>query len=1206
MLGDVMVQELAHSITNEEVQPGPLPDWLLNHIRRQSTDPLPPSEGGPSRILILYPGEQARRENLERLADEGLVIDRTLHHTIDSLEKSLLADLRMPRILSMSGGWNLILNAACSEAAANLQFPVIHPIPDLQWNRNKTRSLAALHSVLAREGGLEEWEGAGIAGFSRVLRKLEEKLGGTHPDFVTERVIHGLQETVNSDTPPFSLSEIDGIVMLDHSPVLPSRKTDLLRAISQHRAIHQLVYPGNFRQGLHGFLLEDQYPISDSENLPNWLPKHEPMNPSEEVEKSNHRRFTIQREAHSIPLATSLISQQLKANPNRSILLIDPTSNEENHQWIRALKDLGITLPSSQSMASTKPLGHWLASLAGICHGPNAWSLDSLRSLALQESLEIFPELNSHPSDNEILPIADADLLSELARSDHILGGAGTLERWLTTLAREESDVNKGRTKEATQWWLLSLAQSNRPLLADYDQRALADVELWRGCHSGQNLPQIEATSSGDEWLTAALSRVDLESGIELADGTNSLPAAVVQSVVDAHSRLRRMQQTTGQSIPQSGSNWVVELETILSSTPVRSGGGNSHSRVRLCTPEDALGCTADVIILANVSSSSWDLRVHKVPLLGEEERHRLGILRPDTPIRQARHHFYHLLSAARSEVVILDPSEDKSTPVAAPIREWISIHSPDSTSINSEETPIRENDSSNQRWKDGNSLRDMQPPSRLPLNPSAVSIPLDIEIQHDRERRTQRGLDAEGYLPQTAIPHLWGLEDKRLIISPPKNKVSPRKASRWPVVGGPRMASIDPRPLRPEATGSIPFDSRHGHANGAGQIVPIWSASRLKQWLSCPRKGWLTRGLYAKEEERQKEDLDARVQGNLLHKVHHQLIEQILGVEENKERTVDEIQNDNFPLNIARSNFSDSELQSLALSILADLAPWLERTDAVSNTRLRMLTGFTRNEWFDWLSEENPTPLAGRIGRMIAEERTLSGAIPIAIEWEALSFDENGIEISLPVGLSSHGDGELPSLRLRGEIDRVDLVPFDSEMTIFEDETGSQTVAPIRLDGEDWRPRRQIIIRDIKTSESKPIERHRLGLLEELQLALYARAWEIAHPGDLVIAAGISVIGHNTNHFLEVSGHINDRSLSLELGDRSQQQTTEMHRFPDEEPDQASDSFRAWLAQRLTTALATAAGAADGRVHPTPSKDACKYCPVTSVCDVKVRGDNK
>ena len=78
----------------------------------------------------------------------------------------------------------------------------------------------------------------------------------------------------------------------------------------------------------------------------------------------------------------------------------------------------------------------------------------------------------------------------------------------------------------------------------------------------------------------------------------------------------------------------------------------------------------------------------------------------------------------------------------------------------------------------------------------SSLTAPADIEIQHDRERRTQRGLDAEGYLPQTAIPHLWGLEDKRLIISPPKNKVSPRRASRWPVVGGSRMASIDPRPL--------------------------------------------------------------------------------------------------------------------------------------------------------------------------------------------------------------------------------------------------------------------------------------------------------------------------------------------------------------------------------------------------------------------------
>jgi len=1206
MLGEVMVQELVVSVTNEEVLPGPIPRWLLDHIERQSTDPSPPSQGGAYRILILYPNEESRRENLERLADRGLVIDRTLHHTIDSLEKSLVADLRMPRILSLAGGWNLILHAACVKAAANLQFPIIHPIPNLSWNKNKTRSLSALHSVLAKEGKLDDWDGAGIEGFSRVLKQLENQLGRTHPDFVTRRVIQGLDDSFERGNLPFSLHEIDGIIMLDHSPVMNSERIEFLRAISKLRPIHQLVYPGNFRRGMHGFILEDEYPISKSENLPNWVPEHEISNPVDRMQPSNHRRFRLQRETHSIPQATRLISEQLAKNPSSRILLIDPTSDEENHQWTRALADLGISLQEAPSMTSSKPLGHWIASLAGVCHGPNAWSLDSLRSLALQRSLRLIPSQNSHPTKEDLLPEANADLLSELARGDHILGGAGTLERWLLTLSRQESDARKGPSKEATQWWLLSLAQSNHPLLADFDKSVLSNPDLWIGCHTGQSLPRLTPANNGDEWLYQALSRVDLNSGIASADGSNSLPAAVIQSLVDSHSRLRKMQRIISQSIPSGGSEWVAELETILSNTPVRGGGGNCQGRIRLITPENALGCTADLIILANISSTSWDLRVPKVPLLGDEERHRQGILRPDTPIRQARHHLYHLLSAAKSELIILDPSEDKSTPVAAPIREWITTNSPESSSILLEESPGRENDSSNQRWLDGKSLRNMQAPSRLALNPSAVSIPLDIEIQQDRERRKPRSVDSEGYFFDSATPHIWGLENSQLLRKPRKNSVSPRMASRWPVVGGPRRASIDPRPLSPLATGSGTFDSRHGHATGAEQIVPLWSASRLKQWLSCPRRGWLTRGLYAEEEERQREDLDSRVQGNLLHKVHHKLIEEILGVEEDRERLVEEIHSGIYPLNIAKSDFGEEELQAKSMEILADLAPWLEKTDAVSNSRLRMLTGFSRIEWLDWLRHRSATPLAGRIGRMISAEMRLTGSIPIAIEWEALGHDSNGIEISLPEELSSNGEGKLPPLRLRGEIDRVDLLPFDSEMNIFVDESGSNSVAPIRLKDSGWKPRRLIIIRDIKTSEGEPLKRHSLGLLEELQLALYARAWEVAHPGDLVVAAGISVIGHNTDHFLEVSYHLPTESSSLKFGDLSHQQTRELHRFPDEEPGEESDSFRAWLAQRLSTALATAAGAANGRVHPTPSKDACKFCQVASVCAVRYKGDDR
>ena len=1204
MLGGVMVQEVGLSVTNEEVPPGPLPTWLLDHMRRQSCDPQPHSMGGPSRVLVLYAGEEARRENLERLADEGVVIDRTLHHTLDSLEKSLLADLRMPRVLSLSGGWRLVLDAACAEAAARLEFPIMHPIPSLEWNRNKTRSLASLHAVLAREGCLDEWDGAGIEGFSRVLKGLEKALGGTHPDFVTSRVIEALKASLEADSTPFSLSEVDGVIMLDHAPMIPARRLELLEAISRHKPIHQLVNPGNFRLGEHGLLIVDDYALKNLDDVP-WVPTHEIADISD-FERSQHRRFLLQRESHSIAQATLIIAEQLRSNQDSSILIIDPTATDDSHQWSRALADLGAALPGSEAMASSKPLGHWMASLAGICHGPNAWSLEGLRALALQRSLALFDEVDEHPSIDDLVPEATADLLTDLARSDHLLGGPGALDRWLVTLAREEPDLRKGPVKEATQWWLLSLANSNHALMADYDQRVLSNREFWRGCHSGQHLPVASAPETGDEWLTAALSRIDLNAGIEAGDGSLSLPAAVVQNLVDAHSRLRKMQETTGQSNPSGGTEWVDELETILSSTPVRSGGGSSRGNIRLTTPEGALGCTADLIILANVSSSSWDLRVSKVPFLGDEERHKLGILRPDTPIRQARHHLAHLLSAASTEIVILDPSEDKSTPVAAPIREWARVNSPDSEAPRLEESPNRENDARNQRWTDGRELNLMRAASRPALNPAAISIPLDVEIQSDRERRQPRNTDDEGYLPEAAQPHIWAIQKDQLLRTHIGAGLRPRLATRWPVVGGPKRETIDPRPLRPKATGSQPYNSRHGYLEGAEQSVEIWSASRLKEWVTCPRRGWLSRGLSAEEEERQREDLDSRAQGNLLHEIHHRILERILGIEQGVERTIADILNSKFPQNIASSGLSEAELQSIALDELSNLAPWLERTDAVSSARLRLLTGFSRAEWLDWLKDGSPISPAGRIGRVVSAECSLEGTIPIATEWEALSFNSAGLEISIPAKITSPGKQKLPPLRLRGQIDRVDLLPFDAEMKALVDESGSNSIAPLRLEGSDWKPRRLIIIRDIKTSEGDPLKRHKVGLLEELQLALYARAWEVAHPGDLVVAAGISVIGHNTDHFLEVSNHLGANSESSGFGNTKKQQTPSRYRFPDEDAESTSDPFRAWLAQRLSSALEAAARAADGRVHPTPSKDACKFCPVTSVCNVRHKGDDR
>jgi hypothetical protein len=81
---------------------------------------------------------------------------------------------------------------------------------------------------------------------------------------------------------------------------------------------------------------------------------------------------------------------------------------------------------------------------------------------------------------------------------------------------------------------------------------------------------------------------------------------------------------------------------------------------VRLLTPEAALGCRADLVILTHLDVNSWDLRAPSVPGLTEQERAELGVLPPDAPLRSARHAWNHLLQCA-GEVIILDAAEDES-----------------------------------------------------------------------------------------------------------------------------------------------------------------------------------------------------------------------------------------------------------------------------------------------------------------------------------------------------------------------------------------------------------------------------------------------------------------------------------------------------------------------------------------------------------------
>ena len=267
------------------------------------------------------------------------------------------------------------------------------------------------------------------------------------------------------------------------------------------------------------------------------------------------------------------------------------------------------------------------------------------------------------------------------------------------------------------------------------------------------------------------------------------------------------------------------------------------------------------------------------------------------------------------------------------------------------------------------------------------------------------------------------------------------------------------------------------------------------------------------------------------------------------------------------------------------------------------MMTGMSIREWDEWLSDPQPVPLTGRIGRMIKAELLLENVAPIAIEWDLSLYDKEGIEISLPSHITSPNGESLDSIKLKGQIDRVDLVPFDIENNIWIDEEGSNEVAPLELYKSSWKPRRLVIIRDIKTSEKTDIkDRHFKGLLEELQLALYARSWEIANPGDLVIGAGISVLGHETSHLIEKSSNLLVSKLT-NFGTETEI-TKSLFRFLDEDESPESDPFRAWMASRISVALNTSDRANKGFVNPIPQENNCKYCSVSNLCDVKLEGD--
>ena len=178
-------------------------------------------------------------------------------------------------------------------------------------------------------------------------------------------------------------------------------------------------------------------------------------------------------------------------------------------------------------------------------------------------------------------------------------------------------------------------------------------------------------------------------------------------------------------------------------------------------------------------------------------ERHKFELLRPDVPITRARHHIYHILNCC-SKVILIDPSLDKSTPLAPPLEEILAYcTSPVHFDPNSEEN-LGPRDI---KQLDGILLRNMKNSSNPPLNPSAITIPLDVELQRDRERRQPSKADSEGYLPAEYRNRVILFDYDDLTRKTPEGVENPRNSTRWPVIGatssdGKNSVTIDPRPF--------------------------------------------------------------------------------------------------------------------------------------------------------------------------------------------------------------------------------------------------------------------------------------------------------------------------------------------------------------------------------------------------------------------------
>ena len=245
-----------------------IPDWLMSSLL----------DG--RRLMIIHPSEECRKQTIESLhrLGEGKAIDTSHHLTINRLIGILHLDLRLPVMLQDDGVLFEQTHQALSHEASEYGFPNLLSNPKHKWSRSRSRRLLALYRELTSLRRPWDWEeDPGGKACDKVLKAMELKLQATHPLRLKRKVWEELRTTENE---PFTISDIEGIVVLDHPPGISEIEIAILKEISRFKAVHQLVNPGSHRLGYHGEYIEDIAPIRKKSDLPEWVPTHEVWAPN--------------------------------------------------------------------------------------------------------------------------------------------------------------------------------------------------------------------------------------------------------------------------------------------------------------------------------------------------------------------------------------------------------------------------------------------------------------------------------------------------------------------------------------------------------------------------------------------------------------------------------------------------------------------------------------------------------------------------------------------------------------------------------------------------------------------------------------------------------------------------------------------------------------------------------------------------------------